>query len=80
MAGNRGGMVKEVTKTGNGSGAAGGSSQQGDTRFGLGSTYAGVLVERENLSIRRNNSVEHPQANTGTLPTVGNGVRNTGKI
>ena len=69
----------DATLPGIGKVAEGGSPSEGEDS-GAGSRYQTVLVERENKSLNRNAGPERPSANPGMIPTVGQGVRKTGRI
>lgn len=69
----------DITQPGSPSGAAPRSPGEGEG-FGAGNTNRAIINQRPNKSLNRNDGVERPSANTGRVPTVGAGVRKTGRI
>lgn len=70
----------DATNPGNGSSDTE-SGQMGDGEgFAPGSRHSAIILERPNKSLNRNSGPERPDANTGMIPTVGKGVRKTGRV
>lgn len=72
---------KDITNSPNATGTEKGQNTEGEG-FGVGTRYNATLNERENKSINRNNSVDRPSANPGTIPngSIGKGSRKTGRV
>jgi hypothetical protein len=71
--------VVDATLPGVGKVAEGGEPSEGEGG-GVGTVHSAVLVERPNKSLNRNSGPTRPSANPGVVPTVGQGVRKTGRI
>lgn len=69
----------DATRPANPSPAEGGEPTDGENT-GVGTKYSAVLVERTNKSVTRNYGPTRPSANPGTIPTVSQSVRKTGRI